>query len=102
MVIISMFTLFAVEDNGQIYPPLRKEYEGSDISFHCNSFGETEWYFRIIPHHEPVDIKPISSANNLILNLIGNGKAGYYLCYGKYQNSDKHFIAVAKLIVYGE
>ena len=70
------------------------------ITFHCNSYGDTHWFFMRDCNY-PNNI-PISLRNSWTLHRVEIMDAGYYYCYGKYgEKSNAHFLAMVEVKVYG-
>ena len=74
----------------------KKANIGTSVSFTCNSIRDTRWYFR------DITTPPISRDNLLVIDPVELRHRGNYFCFGHYLVQPKHFIARARLQVYGE
>ena len=93
---------FAVKDLSRIKPILLKANVGDDVEvFICDSAGPTKWFYESGSLHS--NAQPISTNNNVLrIDRVTYMDGGLYQCYGSYDQSLDHFVAMATLRVYGE
>ena len=84
-----------------IFPKVAKANIGLTTSFTCNNTEMTEWYYSR-RYSIPENSRPIlSDRKRLIIKDVKLTNAGYYFCFGRYQNGSQNFLAMAELQVYG-
>lgn len=87
--------LFLVKDDSVIQPSLLETHMGDHGLFICSAAGHHRWFKD--GSELPDDVVPIPTRKQLSIPSTQIKHSGRYSCYGKYENSEKHFIATSEL-----
>ena len=82
-------------DNTRITPSEWKGDIRKKVKFHCESEGNTLWFFL------KLSTDPISYKNELLIDDVSSIYDGNYYCYGSYHVNGSHFVARSTLTTYG-
>ena len=95
------YVFIVVPDHSRIKPSTLVSSVSFHARFQCDSFGDTKWLYKggVLP-----DNAIIKGWKDIYMHIfkISLGNVGYYNCYGLYEHSKNHFIANARLRVYGK
>ena len=91
-----MEIFLVVEDNNMVHPTIIEAKVGEVVSFTCTSSYDPIWFFN------DTNQLPLSYNKEIEIKSITFHNTGWYICYGTYKKDAKHFVASAKLKVYGE
>lgn len=81
-----------------MHPRLSYVLIGDDVSVHCNSSGNTKWFF----NGKLRNISPLKESDNVLeINNIKMKDAGKYYCYGLLDTIN-YFVAYINVNVIGE
>ena len=99
--IIITANFVSVNDNEFIHPKLQKANIDDATQFCCVSPEEVEWYFSKTGSRE--DERMLSKGDNtLSIRPVDLSHEGFYICYGLNPTTKTHYMAIARLKVYGE
>ena len=70
------------------------------MSIYCNAANSIMWYYESKSEH-PIS-SPICHGSTLRIKRLKSKHAGNYFCSGESAESTNLFIAMSKLVVYGE
>jgi len=84
----------------QIEPHFVEIEEGNSVTLHCKGDGPVKWHFSA--HNQTPPSPPSVFSENFHVNLVSSINDGYYYCYGKLPDNEKHFLSVAQIKVYGK
>lgn len=88
----------AVQDDEQITPSVWGTIPGGSITFTCNAAEDIRWFNKTL---RTDDERTEYHSRLYTINVITVKDTGYYYCYGRYYRRNRHFLARAKLKVYG-
>jgi len=94
-----VFFFLIVRDNSIINPSIKHRDIGKKVIWKCPSPSPV-WYFESSEAH-PKSF-PIYWKKSYKIPFLKPHHSGFYFCYGKYPNSDRHFLAKGELIIYGK
>ena len=97
----SLTQIIADRNDRNIYPRLAKVKKGSRQDFKCASATAPLWFFQ--KQNFPSEITNVNIQGSVLeIQNIDKYNAGEYYCYGYSNDSQRHFVASAFLIVGGE